>query len=38
VVDESASFANDVGSLTRTRQVVFAATPAPPKPKKKKKG
>jgi hypothetical protein len=37
VVDESATFATDVGSLTRTRQVVFAATPAPPKPKKKKR-
>jgi hypothetical protein len=36
VIDESATFATDVGSLTRTRQVVFAATPAPPKPKKKK--
>ena len=35
-VDESATFATDVGSLTRTRQVVFAATPAPPRPKRRK--
>jgi hypothetical protein len=38
VVNEAATFATDVGSLTRTRQLTFAATPAPThhKPKKKK--
>jgi hypothetical protein len=37
VVSQSATFATDVGSLTRTRQLVFAATPAPRKPAKKKR-